>query len=152
MWADPLVTRYIGGKPFSRHETWLKLLRYLGHWSVLGYGYWAVEEKASASFVGELGFADFKRELQPPIEGIPECGWVMASHAHRKGYATEALQAAFAWGDENLNSERTVCIIDPGNLPSLRLAEKLGYRKLVTTTYGGHSTILFERVGTAKGQ
>ena len=55
MWADPIVTRHIGGKPFSEEDTWTRLLRYAGHWLLLGFGYWAIEEKDTGSFVGELG-------------------------------------------------------------------------------------------------
>src|SRR5262245_47305269 len=75
MWADPVVTRHIGGKPFSREETWSKMMRYAGHWALMGFGYWAVEDKASGTFLGEAGFAEFRRELSPSIEGLPEVGW-----------------------------------------------------------------------------
>src|SRR4029077_6257721 len=40
MWADPIVTRHIGGRPFSEEETWARFLRYAGHWSLMGFGYW----------------------------------------------------------------------------------------------------------------
>lgn len=52
LWADRTVTRYIGGKPLSREEVWGRLLRYVGHWSVMGFGYWVVEERTSNQFVG----------------------------------------------------------------------------------------------------
>src|ERR1700683_3795866 len=94
MWADPNVCRYIGGKPLNEEESWTKFLRYAGHWSLLGFGYWAVQEKSSGNFVGEIGFADYKRELEPSLKGEPEIGWVLASAAHGKGYATEAVRAA----------------------------------------------------------
>ncbi len=63
MWADPEVTRYIGGKPLTEEESWARLLRYVGHWSLLGFGYWVVEEKTTGNFIGEVGFADYKRDL-----------------------------------------------------------------------------------------
>jgi hypothetical protein len=44
MWADPVVTRYIGGKPLSEEDVWARTLRYLGHWAWLGFGYWVMEE------------------------------------------------------------------------------------------------------------
>src|SRR6516164_9863847 len=72
MWADPEVYRYIGGKPHTEEEAWTKLLRYVGHWALLGFGYWVVEEKASGNFAGEIGFADYKRDLRPSLEGVPE--------------------------------------------------------------------------------
>jgi RimJ/RimL family protein N-acetyltransferase len=145
MWADPVVTRHIGGKPSTREEAWARLLRYVGHWQLLGFGYWVVREKSSGKFVGEVGFADFKRELVPSIEGVPEIGWALAPWAHGKGFATEAVRAAIAWGETHFGMTRTVCIIDPGNTASLRVAEKCGYKLRERTTYKGQPTLLFER-------
>lgn len=145
MWADPVVTRHIGGKPFSREESWTKLLRYVGHWHVVGFGYWVVREKGSQRFVGEVGFADFKRDMQPSLEGSPETGWVLAAHAHGKGYATEAVRTALGWCDARFGAKRTVCIIDPDNVASIRVAAKCGYQERARTTYKGASVILFQR-------
>ena len=145
MWANAEVTRHIGGKPFSEQQAWSKLLNYLGHWRLMGFGYWAVEERSTGRFIGELGFADFKREIAPSIKGVPELGWALAPRAHGKGYATEALRAAISWGDQNFQSARTVCIIDPANLASIRVAQKCGYQELQHTTYNGDPTIMFSR-------
>ena len=145
MWADPAVTRYIGGKPFSEEETWARILRYVGHWPLMGFGYWAIEEKESGGFIGELGFADFKRDIQPSLKGVPELGWVLASKARGKGYATEAVGAAVSWGEAHFGPVRTVCIIHPENLASIRVAEKWGYKELQRTTYKGHATVIFNR-------
>ena len=145
LWADPLVTRYIGGRPLSREDSWTRLLRYVGHWSLLGFGYWVAEEKATGAFVGEVGFADYKRELQPRLDDIPEAGWVFASAAHGKGYATEAVQMIVAWAEGNLTSSRTACLIHPDNAPSLRVAEKCGYRENLRTSYKDEPTILLIR-------
>jgi len=145
MWSDPVVTRYTIGSPSSEQRTWLRLLAYIGHWDLLGFGYWALEEKASRRYVGELGFADFKRRLEPSIDGVPELGWALAPHAHGKGYATEALQAVLRWGAAHFGDVQTVCIINPENAASLRVAAKLGYRELFRTTNDGEVQLLFAR-------
>jgi RimJ/RimL family protein N-acetyltransferase len=145
MWADPAVTRHIGGRPFTEEESWTRLLRYVGHWALLGFGYWVVEDKAIGSFAGEIGFADYKRNLEPSLEGVPEIGWVLAPQAQGRGYATEAARAVIAWGDAHLGSSRTACIVHPDNLPSIRVAEKCGYRESLRTTYRGQPTTLFLR-------
>jgi RimJ/RimL family protein N-acetyltransferase len=145
MWADPKVTQHVGGKPLTEEESWTKFLRYAGHWSLLGFGYWAVEEKATGNFAGEMGFADYKRDLQPSLKGVPEIGWVLAAEAHGKGYATEAVRALVAWGDAHFNSARTACIIAPENLASIRVAVKCGYRELQLATYKGKPTMMFVR-------
>jgi len=146
MWADPNVTRHIGGKPSSRFESWRRMLVYAGMWTYMGYGYWAAVEKQTGKYVGELGFADFKRQIEPPLDGIPELGFALVSSAHGKGFATEAVRAVLAWGDAHLTSRRTVCMIDPGNVPSVRVAQKAGYREYLHTTYMGGTTVLFERI------
>jgi RimJ/RimL family protein N-acetyltransferase len=145
MWALPEVVRYIGGKPFSVEEVWSRVLRYTGHWQWMGFGFWALEEKSTGAFAGDLGFAEFKREIEPSIVGIPEVGWVLAPHAQGKGYATEALRAIVAWGDRHFDRARTVCLIHPENQPSLRVAAKSGYKEFHRTTYKGQPTILLER-------
>jgi RimJ/RimL family protein N-acetyltransferase len=101
LWSDAQVVRYIGGTPSTRAEAWARFLRHVGHWTLLGYGYWAVREQASGRFVGEVGFGDFHRELTPPFGDTPEAGWVLAPWAHGRGYATEAVMAALAWATAN---------------------------------------------------
>ena len=131
MWSDPTVVRYTIREPSPPQRTWLRILGYRGHWALLGFGYWAVEEKVSGRYIGELGFADYKRATALPLDGMPEIGWALAPWAQGKGYATEALRAAIAWADECLQSRRTVCIIHRENQRSFRVAEKLGYDKVL---------------------
>lgn len=144
VWGDPEVTRFIGGKPSTREETWSRLLRNIGHWEAMGYGAWAVCDKASGQLLGDVGFANFQRAIDPPLGEAPEIGWVLSSAGHGKGYATEAVSAALAWGDATFGDPRTVCIIDPENGPSLRVAEKTGYREYGRADYRG-PIILLER-------
>ena len=108
-----------------------------------------VRERDSGRFVGEVGLADFRRELSPPIEDAPEVGWALAAWAHGRGYATEAVRAALAWSDAHL-ARGTICLIAPGNAPSVRVAEKCGFREAARTTYKGQETRVFER-GRAAG-
>ena len=127
MWRDPQVVRYTIGSESPPQRTWLRLLAYRGLWSLLGFGYWAVQSKSAGRYIGELGFADFHRNLEPSVDGIPEIGWALTTQVHGQGYATEALRAVIAWGDAHLSLARTVCIIHRDNAVSIRLARKLGY-------------------------
>ncbi|MGL4965563.1 MAG: GNAT family N-acetyltransferase [Inquilinus sp.] len=144
IWADPEVTRFIGGRPSTPEESWARLLRYGGLWGLLGFGYWAVHERATGRFVGEVGFADFRRGLG--FDGVPEGGWILAPWAQGRGLGGEAVRAALAWGDVR-GWARSVCIIDPDNAPSLRLAGACGYREAGRLTYKDHPVILLERAG-----
>ena len=145
LWTDPDVTRFIGGKPSTQEEVWGRLLRYVGHWAMLGFGYWVITEKDTGRFVGEVGFADFRREIDPSLDGMPEIGWVIAPACQGKGYATEAAQAAIRWGEKHFGPVRTACIIAPENGASIRVAERCGYREFRRTTYKGNPTIMFVR-------
>ena len=145
LWADPAVVRYISGKPSSREETWSRLLRYIGHWQALGFGYWVVQEKHTGLFLGEVGFADYKREITPSLEGQAEAGWVIAKVAHGRGIGEEAVRCMLDWADSHLAGREIVCIIDPAHQASIRLAHKVGFSFVVTTTYHGSQTRLLMR-------
>lgn len=145
MWSDPAVTKHIGGRPFAADEVWARVLRYHGHWALLGYGFWAIEEKGTGAFLGEVGFADFKRPIEPPFGDTPEMGWALAAAAHGKGVASEAVAAAAAWGDQTFAHDRTVCIIDPENRASVRVAEKNGFVEVRRAELRGAPTVVFER-------
>jgi RimJ/RimL family protein N-acetyltransferase len=145
MWADPEVVRYIGGKPFTEEDVWTRFLRYVGHWAVMGFGYWAIVERATGRFVGEVGFGDARREIEPPWGPVMEAGWALAPWAHGQGIASEALSAALAWADERRPHPRMVCMIEPPNLASRRVAEKYGFVEYARGTYKGAALMLFER-------
>ncbi len=147
MWSDPAVTRFITGRPSTPEEVWARLLRYAGGWKLLGFGYWVIIERATGQFLGEGGFHDLKRDFRPSFDGAPEIGWGLAPAAQGQGYAYEATRAMLDWSDRALDAARTVCLIGPSNLPSLKLAGKLGYREYARTDYRGDTVILFERLG-----
>ena len=141
MWADENVVRFITGVPSTPQQTWMRVLTYAGHWRLMGFGYWAVIEKSSGSFAGELGYADFRRAVAPKLHGIPELGFAFAPGMNGKGYATEAARAAAAWADANLSAERTVSMAHPENAASIRVLEKTGYRPFDRTD----TTVFYER-------
>ena len=145
LWGDPAVVRLISGTPSSREECWARLLRYAGLWPTLGFGYWLLEARSDGRFIGEAGFADFKRQVEPGLEGALEAGWVIVPSEHGKGYATEAMLAALAWAEATLAPRRSVCMVAPDNAASLRVAAKCGYRSYAVTTYKEAPTLLLER-------
>ena len=150
MWADPETTRFVGG-PQGRADAWARLLRLGGLWPLLGYGYWIVREKAGGRFAGTLGFADFHRDLQPPHPCAPEGGWVFARWAHGRGYAREALTAAFAWFDARPAAEICHCLIDPANAASLRLAASFGFSDPRAVIFKQTETLLLTRQPALRG-
>jgi RimJ/RimL family protein N-acetyltransferase len=117
----------------------------VGHWSLLGFGYWVVEERATGEFVGEVGFSDSKRELEPPLGAI-EIGWVLKPAKHGLGYATEAVQAALHWGREHIGSSPVACIIHPEHQASIRVAQKCGFTRRQLGTYKADPVLIFDRI------
>ncbi len=150
LWSDPRVVQFISGRPSTPQQAWSRLMHYAGHWALLRFGYWALVEKASGAFVGEAGLADFHREIDASMRNVPEAGWVLAPRFAGKGYATEAVRAVLAWSDAHLDAARTVCMIDPQNLASIRVAEKCGYREFDRTTFESGPALFFERLRAAR--
>jgi RimJ/RimL family protein N-acetyltransferase len=145
MMGDPEVMLHLGGQPVSREEAWRKLL--CGHalWSLLGFGYWAVARRDDGAMIGQIGFADFQRDMKPSINGFPEMGWLFARDAAGQGFATEAAAAGLAWIDKALGAPEIVAIIDKDNVASIRVAEKTGFAARECALYRGEPIFLFRR-------
>jgi RimJ/RimL family protein N-acetyltransferase len=150
MWADPAVVRYIRPSGFTEEEAWARMLRHVGHWAMLGYGYWVIEDKNTSEFLGEAGFANFRRATEPPLlTDVPEAGWVLRAEAHGRGYASETVATLVAWADSHFDAP-TACIIDHRNLASICVAEKNGYRAKQFITYKGGQVMMYRREKTGQ--
>lgn len=145
MWGDPEVVRHITGTPFTSEASWARLLRYAGHWTMLGFGYWAIENKADGDFIGEAGFANHQRNIDLPPPHSPESGWALKTDAHGKGYATEAVARIVTWADRHLDCPDTFCIFAPEHAASIGVARKVGYGNDRTCTYRGKPTLVLTR-------
>ncbi len=120
-YADEATARFVGGVS-NRDQAWRRLASLIGHWHLLGYGLWAVEEKESGQFAGCVGL--WKSPGWPELE----LGYWLVPDVWGKGYATEAGAAARDFAFEVVGSETLVSYIDPENEPSIRVAERLGAR------------------------
>jgi RimJ/RimL family protein N-acetyltransferase len=125
MLADDETARFITarGRGLSATEAWNETVWLVGHWQLLGYGMFVVEERATGTFLGRVG------PLHPPWWPALEIAWSLAPAARGKGYATEAAQAAIGWSFESFPLDRIVSIIDPRNHASQAVAERLGERR-----------------------
>ncbi len=121
MFADSRYMRFLGnGEVADRGEAWRAIAGTLGHWALRGYGFFAVEEKASGSFIGWSGL------LNP--EGWPriEIAWGIAPNRWRRGFATEAATAVAGYAAKTLRVAQLISMIHPDNAASIRVAEKIG--------------------------
>ena len=145
LWKHRDIVRFIGGEMPTREQVWARLLRYAGLWHHLGFGFFAVQERQSGRLIGEVGFLDLHRDMTPMTEGTLEAGWGITPPMQGKGYATEAMSAAIAWADRQFADRRMTCIVDLENLPSLRVAEKIGFRRIDELMLKDRSNAIFER-------
>ncbi|NVD38415.1 GNAT family N-acetyltransferase [Ensifer sp. HO-A22] len=148
LFADSEVTRFVGGVPYTREQSWTRFLRQVGMWHYFGFGFFAIQDRATGTFLGEAGFHDVHRLITPSLEGTMETGWALSPKAHGQGLATEAVSAALEWADRQFPQVRKTCIIDVGNRASVRVAEKQGFKEFWRTSYHGTHVIMFERQRT----
>jgi RimJ/RimL family protein N-acetyltransferase len=117
--ADAEATLFTGGVQ-TRALAWRSFLGKAGAWTILGFSMFAVIEKASGQWIGQLG------PWHP--EGWPgtEVGWGLARHAWGKGYALEGCIAAIDWTFDRLGWDEVIHSIHPDNHASQALARRLG--------------------------
>jgi RimJ/RimL family protein N-acetyltransferase len=136
----------LAAERIRRHTAWARLLRSIGHHSLFGFGNFLAFDRATGDLVGEAGFNYFERGIGPDFDPAPEAMWMIRKADQGKALASEAMQAIVAWFDATIDITRTVAMVDAPNEPSLRIAERLGFRSFRETTYDGKLMILFERV------
>lgn len=121
--AHEETAQFIGGVQ-PRAAVWRTLCTMAGAWTIRGFSMFSVIEKSSGAWIGRLG------PWQP--EGWPgtEVGWGLLGSAQGKGYAMEGASAAMDYAVDILGWTGIIHCIDAKNAPSIRLAERLGSRRL----------------------
>jgi len=129
MMADEQTVRFIGGQVMDRAAAWRHMAALIGHWTIRGYGFFSVEDRATGEWVGRVG------PWYPEGWPAPEVGWSLAREHWGKGYATEAGRAAIDYAFGTLGWDRVIHAIVKGNAQSAAVARKLG-SVLVETRQG----------------
>ncbi|MDQ3934543.1 MAG: GNAT family N-acetyltransferase [Actinomycetota bacterium] len=119
--ADDEVMRWVGGT-MERGRAWRHMAALTGHWTLRGYGRWAVEIRATGELAGHVGL--WFPEGWPAIE----VGWTLARAAWGQGIATEAATASLDYAWREVGLDRVISLIDPANERSQSVARKLGMR------------------------
>lgn len=130
----------------DKEQIWARVLRWIGHWQTFGFGPFVAVDIETGDICGEVGFGYFRRGHGPAFDDAPEAMWKIANEHQGRGLAREAMQASLRWFDSRAEAERTVCMIDPINAPSLVLAAKLGFTAFANSDYHGTELVLFERL------
>ena len=110
--------RFMGG-PLNAYEAWMLYAAEIGHWQIRGFGMWMIHDKKTDETYGMAG--GWKPAKWPEAE----IAWVIWPEAAGQGLALEATHAARRYFYQN-GWDSAVSYIDPKNLDSIRLAERLG--------------------------
>lgn len=139
--AQSAVQEFLG-PPMSREDHWRRIISGVGQWIVNGYGGWMVEY--DGQIVGNCGFFDAQRGIEPVWDGQPEMGWIFGREVHGKGIAGEACRAALDWADANLKRD-IWAMISPGNDASFKLAGRLGFEIVQRSPLGEEEIDVLKR-------
>ena len=131
--ADPEVMRFLGGETVPREDVPSVLQKWLGRWEANGVGPFAIERREDGRVVGRAGIIvwdtrDWRNSTWAAAgdHAQPELGWALGRAHWGKGYATEAARAVRDWARREHGVGRLISLINPDNVPSQRVAERLG--------------------------
>jgi len=145
LWSLPEVYRFIGGTARPKARLWAAFLANIGAWTEMGYGMWPVKRRDTGALIGQVGFPCAMRGHGAGFDEYPEAGWLFEGGAQGQGFAYEAMQAALVWFNGAGVADRCVCMIDPRNISSMRLADKLGFAKTRLSMFDGDELQLYEQ-------
>lgn len=140
--------RFLGGFTPSEADSFARLLRNAGSWSLWGYGTFMVRRKGEARIVANCGVFRSHRGFgaEQGMDNVPEAGWIVHRDCWGQGVASEMMLAALAWFDQVHGQQRVAAMIEEGHAASDAIARKLGF-----VAYGIHQAedgaalVLYER-------
>jgi ribosomal-protein-alanine N-acetyltransferase len=126
LWAlyqNPNITKYIPDAPRTRVEAQEELEWHMhGHPKHPELGLWATVHKETGKFIGRCGLLPWTIEGQYDVE----VAYTIAEEYWGQGLGSEVAQAILQYGFEKLNLSRLICMIEPENIGSQKVAEKIG--------------------------
>lgn len=97
------------------------------------YGLWTIVDKANNTVIGRAGIEELP-ESYGSLSGEPELSYLIGKEYRGRGIATEACQAILRYAAKELEMKRIYLRTSKANLPSQKLAEKLGLLKVESIT------------------
>jgi RimJ/RimL family protein N-acetyltransferase len=136
--GDPEVMRYYP-RPKDRAEALAWITRNQERYAHDGFGLWVLTRTDTGEFVGDCGLT------RQTVEGSVdvEVGYHVRADLQGRGYATEAAAACRDHARGTLGITRLIAIINPANVPSQRVAEKIGLTYERDAVYGGGSVRIY---------
>ncbi|KOT59148.1 MULTISPECIES: GNAT family N-acetyltransferase [Streptomyces] len=129
--ADPEVREHLGDL-LTRDQSDASVRRFEAGFDRRGYGWWAVEVRATGEFIGFAGLDDTDDDM--PFKGV-EIGWRLARSAWGQGYATEAARAALAFGFDTLELPEILAVTTATNTRSQAVMRRIGMTRNPTDDF-----------------
>lgn len=125
--TDPRTLPFLGSWTPGAADSFARLLRNAGSWSLYGYGIFMVRRRGQAQVIGTCGVFRSWRGFGEGLDDVPEAGWIVHPDHWGQGYAGEAMRAVLLWFDAVHGPQRIACMIEAGHAVSERLAAQLGF-------------------------
>ncbi|CCK24872.1 GCN5-related N-acetyltransferase [Streptomyces davaonensis JCM 4913] len=120
--ADPEVREHLG-ELMTREQSDASVARFRAEFDRRGYGWWAVEVRATGEFIGFAGLDQVDEGM--PFAGV-EIGWRLARSAWGQGYATEAALTVLAYGFDTLELPEILAVTTAANVRSQAVMRRIG--------------------------
>ncbi|MHA6261384.1 GNAT family N-acetyltransferase [Sporosarcina sp. CAU 1771] len=123
--SDTDVVKYYGLEPFKSIDEALDEISWYKSIFEKGTGIrWGISLKGSDKIIGSCGF--FNKVVE---HSRTEIGYELSKEYWGKGIAGEALESVVKYGFQNLQLERIEALLEPANLASLKLLDKMGFER-----------------------
>lgn len=125
--TDPRTLTFLGNWSPSRSDTFARLTRNAGSWSLWGYGTFMVRRRGQAQIIGNCGIFRSYRGFAHGLDDVPEAGWIIHPDHWAQGIAGEVMRAVLPWFDKVHGQQRVACMIEAEHAVSQKLAGQLGF-------------------------
>lgn len=150
IYSNPAITEYMEELYPDREQEKRYIREYIEKvYTFFGFGVWTVVEKGTGEVIGRAGFS-YREGFEDP-----ELGFIIGVPWQRQGYAWEVCRAVLAYASAALEFHKVQALVETENLPSLKLCERLGFRRHSLVTLNGRSHYLLfltEFAGEAESQ
>lgn len=123
MYSDPEVRRYFPDFTRTYEETEEEVEYFVNRcYQKHGFGLWATIDKATGDLIGRCGLLSWEIAGRDEVE----VAYLLGKAHWGQGLATEAARGIVQYAFEQLDIPRLICLVDPGNLASQNVAQKIG--------------------------
>lgn len=123
--SDKILNQYQGWIPEKMSDATEFISRQAPNWNLPDTWFQlSIIEQSSGEMIGDIGIHFIDQE-----DKQVELGCTLAKENQGKGYATEALSAVINFLFVEMNKHRIIGSVDPRNLSSIAMLDRLGFRK-----------------------